>query len=278
MIMKRTRILALAAALSAGISMPALAEWSDIGTVHFDYGVDRSSTFGSFGGPVRTLQFRAHNSDIDCRYVRATFGNGEVHNIFMGHIPQGGARNVDVPGGDQRTIRSLDFLCRSYDRRGADLEINADVGAYRDRWRRDPRWSRMFGQFSGGPSGPYGGQPMPSHDGDWWNNQDNWVQLGSEQFDGRGDRESQFTQGWSGRDVKEIALRPMGGDARCSKVVAWFGDGDRAQLDIHEDTRMEEGHFYNLAMPGNRRNIARINMVCSSIHQPSVTIRIYANK
>lgn len=281
--MRRTHYLAMAAVLSAGICGPAFAAWDNIGTVHIDYGVDTASAYSSFAGPVRSLQLTAHGSDVDCRFVRATFGNGQVRDIFSGHLDKGESRSVDVPD-DVRLVKRLDFLCRTHRHNGADISIDADLAGYRDQWRRDPHWAHLWGAITIGPqqSGPppnqgYGGD---NHDGDQhrdWNNADSWVFLGNERFEGPQDHASNFT-GWGGRNVTEIGLKPIDGDARCASVVAWFANGQKQHLNIDAYTRLEQNRFHRLDLPGDVRSVDRITMDCKAIGQYAVTIQIYANK
>jgi hypothetical protein len=121
---------AIAALISVGATMPAYAGWTNIGRVDFADGVDKDTAYGNFGGPATALQLTARDSDVDCRFVRATFGNGNTATIFQGKLPQGRGVRIDLPG-DKRNVTKLAFECRSFVRSGAHVDINADVGAYR---------------------------------------------------------------------------------------------------------------------------------------------------
>ncbi len=145
--MNKTRILATAAVLTAGLCVPAMAGWDRIGSVDVSYRVDRDNASPNFGGPVERLQFTALGSDIHCGYIRATFRNGRTRDVLTGKLSQNMSRNVDMPGGSQ-DIRQIAFKCHSLDRHGpARIEIAADIGRYRDTWRRSPDWARMWARM-----------------------------------------------------------------------------------------------------------------------------------
>jgi hypothetical protein len=134
---------AIAALISVGATMPAYASWTNIGRVDFAYGVDKNTAYGNFGGPATALQLTARDSDVDCRFVRATFGNGNTANVFQGKLPQGRGVRIDLPG-DKRNVTKLAFECRSFVRSGAHVDIDADVGAYRQLWMRNPFWTKFW--------------------------------------------------------------------------------------------------------------------------------------
>ena len=147
--MKTTRPAALAAILTVGVSVPALADWDRIGTVDVSRGRDRDVRNFDLGGSVENLRLQADRSDINCRSVNATFGNGRTRNVFSGNLRQGSMTNVDLPGRD-RNITRLAFNCSSDSRRGGTIRVFADVGRYRSEWMRNPNWgavrTRSIGQ------------------------------------------------------------------------------------------------------------------------------------
>lgn len=264
----RARFLALAAILAAGVATPALADWDRIGSVDFGWRGDRESEYGPFGGPVERLNFRAQGNDVMCRNVRARFDNGNSRNIFSGRIEQGRAVDVDLPG-RARTIRSLDFNCRALGRRDATIQIFADIGRYRDYWRRNPdwdrRWSRMFHWDVGGRM-------------DDWFDMNQWVSLGRESFEGRGDHEVAFTGGWRGHSVDKLALKPLNGDARCWSIRATFDNGNTRSLNIDGGDMLQQGRTYRLDLPGGDRDLRRVSMSCRPVGDNQVTIELFARK
>lgn len=242
--------------------MPAYAGWTNIGRVDFAYGVDRDTAYGNFGGPATALQLTARGSDVDCKYVRATFGNGTTTNVFQGRLAQGRGTRVDLPG-DRRNISKLAFECRAFVRGGAHVDIDADVDAYRDQWRRNPIWAKLWAAILPPP-------PPPAND-------TNWVPIGTQRFVGPVDRNSTFA-GWGGHNVTRIALKPMDADAQCKRVSATFGNGNTRDLDLNRGGVAFRGRLYKIDLPGNSRNIVRLSLVCRAIGAPAVTIQIYGDK
>jgi hypothetical protein len=148
--MKKSSVI-LAALVMAGTSVPAFAAWDRIGSVEFSRRDTHDVQYGQFGGPVEALGLRARGSDIHCDSVTATFGNGRMREVFRGELPEGREITLDLPG-DQRRVERLDFNCQPLDRGNGSVAISADVvadiGQYRDDWRKSPdwenTWSRMF--------------------------------------------------------------------------------------------------------------------------------------
>ncbi len=254
---------AIAAVILGGATIPAFAGWTNIGRVDFAYGVDKDTTYGSFGGPATALQLTARDSDVACKYVRATFGNGAAANVFQGMLPQGRAVRVDLPG-DRRNVSKLAFECRAFVRSGAHIDIAADVDIYRDQWRRNPSWARFF---VGPVPSPY--QPPAASS--------NWVPIGTERFVGPADRSSTFA-GWGGHHVSRIALKPIDADARCARVSATFGSGSTRDLNLNRGGIALRGSLYKIDLPGDVRNVARLDMICRAIGAPAVTIQIYGDQ
>jgi hypothetical protein len=287
--MKKTRLLALAAALCAGVALPASAQpgydygrpgWDRIGSVDFSFRPDHETEYGNFGGRVQRLSFRARNGTVSCARVTATFNNGRTREIYRGTIPRTRDIVVDLPG-QSRLIRRIDFDCRSLAPRVTRVDIAADIGPYRAEWRRSPDWnrvwSRMFnwddGRFAGGSGYDYryggaGSDRLGSA---------GWITLGSETFDGRFDRETTIA-GLGGRDIEQLALRPVNNDARCSHVTATFANGATRGLAIDDREVLEEDRVYELDLPGGRRDVTRIDMACHAANGGQVAMMVMANR
>jgi hypothetical protein len=285
--MTKTRVLALAAALCAGAAVPALAQpaygpldrpgFDHIGSVDFSFRPDRETEYGTFGGRVDALNFRARNGTVRCNEITATFNNGQTRLLYRGTLPADRDVLVDLPGRD-RMIRRIDFDCRSTFPRVTRVDIAADIGPYRAEWRRSPdwerRWSRMFNwdddRFAGGSgvTGPLYGGTGPAT---------GWVTVGSEVFDGLYDQETTIT-GLEGRDVNRIALRPVDDDARCSHVTATFANGTTRELDIDDRDVLQEGRVIELDLPGARRDVMRIDMACHAENGGQVRMMVMANR
>ncbi|HEY1708086.1 MAG TPA: hypothetical protein VGG10_07460 [Rhizomicrobium sp.] len=270
--MKTSRVLALAAALMAGVSAPAFAAFDKIGSIDVGYHPDRDSASPDFGGPVERLQFIARGTDVQCAYIRATFGNGQTAQLFSGRLAQGAPRAVDLPGA-QRNIRRITVNCHGFQKGGSSIDLYADVGSYRDTWRKSPNWASVWARIFTtwgpvpGPGGPMGG-PIGQPAGFW-------APVTTVQFVGPVDRTGGGT-GWGARNISAIALKPLDADARCSSVNATFGDGSRANLSPR--TLMSRGQNYPLDLPGGKRNIASLSMKCHAMNARAVSIQVLGRK
>jgi hypothetical protein len=257
----------LAALVLGAAATPAFAAWDTIGTVSFDRGGERARAYTDFGGPVERLSFSAWGNDVECRRVTATFGNGKTRRVFEGWIREGTTAVVELPG-QERTVRRLDFVCRSEGRRDARITIGAELGGYRDTWRRHPGWSNRFPPPP--PGGWHPGRPHPDEVA-------GWVRLGRESFEGRRDRERVYT-GWAGRRVDAIGLRAANADARCSRVWVTFGNGRTRELNIGDGGFLRAGEFRRVDLPGRERNIERLDLRCRPVGARQVTIHAFARK
>ena len=251
---------ALLAATLLTAATPALAEWTEIGTVHVSAGRDRDSRGFDLGGPVERLQLRADGSDINCRSVDARFGNGQSRTLFRGPLRDGMPVSVDLPGRD-RTITSLSFNCGAERRRGGDIVVVADVGRYRGEWRRNPRWRDSWSKVF-----------------NWGSDMVNdWKPLGTVRFEGRDDRESSYA-GWRGQNIEAVALKPLDADARCSRVTARFGNGQDQVLNVNNGDFLRRGQYYKLDLPGRARDLVSLNMRCRGTDARGVTVQIFASR
>lgn len=256
----------MAGALSCGLAMPAMADWYRIGSVDVSHGMDRDTSYSRFGGGVDKLRLDVRDSDVRCRSVRATFANGSSDEIFRGRLQPGRPQDVDLPG-DRAHVTKLDFTCRASSRAGATIAISADVSSYRDEWRRSPDWNRSWaGIFnwdrpSGGPG---------------WSDND-WVRIGTQTFQGHNDRDT-VVAGWRGRSVERIAVKPLNGDARCTRITARFGNGRTRDLNVDRGMRMRQGRGYSFDLPGGNRNLREVVMQCSPLDRRSVRIEVLAKK
>ncbi|MEP6830384.1 MAG: hypothetical protein ABI963_08600 [Rhizomicrobium sp.] len=251
---------ALAAMLVLGTAIPALADWDEVGRINLRSRNDREMQDVRLGGAVEKLQLRAEGDDVFCRSVRATFGNGQTREIFRGPLRRGDATDVDMPG-DRRNLRNLSFQCGPQHRGDASIRVVADVGRYRDEWRRNPDFDRVWARtFNWGS--------------DLVNN---WKFLGSEDFRGRGDTENHFA-GWRGRNIDALALKPVGADARCTQVAARFRNGRMQPLDVNRGDVLRENQYYKLDVPGNRRDLESISLNCRPMNGRQVTMQIFTSK
>ncbi len=134
----------------------------------------------------------------------------------------------------------------------------ADVGRYRDEWRRSPDWNNVWAKI-------FDWGVMPPQ-------RNAWVSIARKRFS---DYEM-VTGQWSGHDVARIGLRAVDGDARCTRVRAEFGNGSRANLDSRKFDRMERGRVYQVDLPGAYRKVTRLGLVCHALGDAAVTIEVLA--
>jgi hypothetical protein len=262
--MKRMTILALATALSASAAIPALADdYVRLGSVDVGFHTDRDTTWNRFGGGMEGLRFVADKSDVKCRSVTVEYGDGSRQEIFRGPLFEDRPVNVDLAGGSRR-VRNIAFTCRSDERSGAKIYIAADVGRFRDEWRRSPDWMLFWSHLFNWGAPP----PPPAYDASAW------VPLGRERFEGRGDRENNFA-GWNGRSIDRLGFRAVDDDARCRKVRVTFGSGKTQELDVGQ---LDQGRMKVVDLPGNFRNVTNLNMVCRAMNKYAVTVEISARK
>ena len=273
--MRSPRLLAMAAVLFSSVAVPASAAWDRIGSVDFSFRDTSDTQYGNFGGRVESLALAARNADVRCRSVTATFGNGATQQVFRGSLPRG--RNVEVTLPNGRMIRRLDFDCRPTDRGRATVDIAADIGRYQAEWRRSPDWERMWSRVfpwaNGNGNDRFGNDRYVTGRLDT----SGWITLGSEQFNGLYDHEMTFA-GWRGRNVSSIGLRPVNDDARCSNVRATFADGETRNLYIGERNILRRDQVNTIDLPGERRNVERIDMTCHAEHGGTVTMQVLASR
>jgi hypothetical protein len=293
--MNKTRLVALTAALCAGVVLSASAQpgygpdrngpdrngpnrpgWDRIGSVDFSFRPDRETEYGNFGGSVERLSFRARNGDVRCQSVTATFNNGRTQRLYRGTLSRGRDVVVDVPGQSQM-IRRIDFNCRSLERRETTVDIAADIGRYRAEWRRSPDWDRMWSRMFNWTDDNRltGGTGRDRLDGPL--NTAGWVTLGTEVFDGRSDRETTFA-GFAGRNAERLAVRPVNDDARCSRITATFSNGQTRTLNIGEGNLLREDRVYELDLPGRSRDVMRVDMTCHAENGRQVTMLVMADR
>jgi len=280
--MKTTRLVALAAVLCAGVALPASAAWDRIGSVEFSPRNDHETTYGNFGGPVEALSLRARNLPVACNNVTATFGNGMTRSVFHGVLAPGRDVTVDLPG-ERRLVRRLDFNCRALAPRPATVDIAADVGRYQAEWRRSPDWDRMWSRMFNWDNNRFADNRVP--DNRFPNdryvtgplNTQGWITLGRETFQGNYDHETTIT-GMRGRDVTRIGLRPINDDARCSRVAATFANGRTQDLNIDGREVLREDRVFQLDLPGDRRDVTRIDLMCHAEHGGQVTMLVMADR
>lgn len=261
--MRKATLLGMTAIAALAVATPSHADWVRLGSVRVDHQRDRDTTYSEFAGPVENLSFTARGSDVSCRDITAHYGNGERERVFSGTLYKNQSIDTDVRG-RERKIDRLTMTCSAESRRGAELQIGANVGRFQQAWDKTKFWATRFSRSVErhmGMSGP--------HD------RDQWVTIGRESFEGRHDSESARV-GWNGREVERIALRPVDNDARCMRVSATFGNGRTRDLDIDRRDVMERGRIKVIDLPGGERNLKSVDLRCRAVGDRDVTIEILA--
>jgi hypothetical protein len=256
--MKRLLLATCAIGLSLAAT-PAMAAWDQLGSVTVEPNRDHDRVYSRFGGPVERLWFASDRADVQCRSIRVTFANGRTRTVFSGRLNEDRGYVVDLPGAE-RNVRRIDLRCRSLDNDATRIRIAADIGRYRSAWRQSPDWSRFWSRVF-------------SWDTD--RTSDRWVRLGSRNFGSRGDAETITPGRFAARDMTAIALTPRDGDARCSRVRVEFANGGTRTLNIDRGDLLREDRMRSLDLPGDERNVVRVNMACSPVGGRDVTIDVY---
>jgi hypothetical protein len=107
---------------------------------------------------------------------------------------------------------------------------------------------------------------------------DEWISLGTESFEGRNDTESTFVEGWRGRHVDRIGLRPLDADARCMRVVVTYESGRKQKLEDFLPGVMERDRLAVLDLPGHDRDISKLFLRCRALGEYRVRIEILVRK
>jgi hypothetical protein len=244
----------------AALAVGAHAQWVKLSDVRVAHHRDRDTTYSDFAGPVERLSFTARGSDMWCRSIAVQYRNGERQEVFSGKLERDRPVDADVHGSERRIDR-LTMNCAASDPRGGILVVAADVGRFHQAWERSKAWaSRMARKFE---------QNMGMHD------QNGWISLGRENFEGRHDDEARFA-GWRGRHVDRIALRPLDNDARCRRVSATFENGRTRDLEVDRHDVMERGRMVEIDLPGGERNLRSLDLSCRAVGDRNVTIEILA--
>lgn len=250
--MKTLTMTAMAALLCASAAVPALAAWDHIGTAQIGNERTYDRVYNRDRGQIQRVSLRAEGSSVHCNSVRATFDNGNTRQIYSGRLREGQEVSVDLPG-RARKLERIDFACRANGTARISVAANVNYGGF-EHAGYDRPWERDRNMHNGA-----------------------WVKLGSEHFSGRRDHETAYA-GWRGRKADKIALRPSE-DARCNRVRATFDNGNTRELNVGRYDRLEGGQMFTIDLPGNQRNVKRIDLNCHATNgMHHVKIDIYAHK
>lgn len=290
--MRKSHFLSAAAFIGATCSMAALAQpgygppqgapgpWDRIGSVQIDSRPDREVAYTNFGGSVERLAFRSNDGDVACRNISVLFANGQSAVVFSGTLQRDRQTIVDLPG-TARNVRQVAFNCRVMGpARQSDVDIVADVGRYRAEWRNNPNWERQWSRVfawandrddNRGPGNWGNGPGRPG------NGAGGWMPIGSERFEGPRDQETTYA-GARGQAIETVGIQAMDNDARCSRLTATFENGRSTDLYVNRGGILNRGRMYEVDLPGNRRNLERLDMTCRGERGRPVTVQILAHR
>jgi hypothetical protein len=229
--------------------MPALADWNHVGDLEVSPDHYSSVQLSGFTGPVEQIGLHATGRS-DCDNVRVTYENGDTQEVFAGTILNGQDQLITFP--DQtRMVRAVSLNCRAANDIGAHIAVAADIPEFRP-------------GASFAPTAAF--VPAPARDD---------VLIASRDF-GDLDRRTLMLNSSEPRSVEEIALEPVGADARCRNVSALFDDGTSTSVMPNDGDSLREGHLYHAYVGGGSRDLDSINLTCEAENGDHVKINVYA--
>jgi hypothetical protein len=76
--------------------------------------------------------------------------------------------------------------------------------------------------------------------------------------------------------AEAIAIRPLNGDAECTRVVANFADGGAMDLPLERDKPLTAGGTYWMALPARQQTLIGLEMFCRPVHPGAVDMQVLA--
>jgi len=246
---RKTRLLAFAAALSIGAALPALAAF-DTDTVYVSPDRYTTASWSDFDGPVERLNV-VSNRNVDCDHITVHYRDGTSQDVFSGMLYSGERQSIAFPGGT-RPISDVRLACRAENDFGARLSLSADVTPpltrtyYYSTRRIDPDANTAVSL-----------QPIAEPDFGHWANHSIMV-------NGSGERE-----------LNAIALQPVGADAQCRRLTTTFDDGSSSVALVNDGAPLREGEIYRVHVDGQDRSLSGIGLTCQARNNESVTIKVF---
>ncbi|MBI1330448.1 MAG: hypothetical protein GC166_11180 [Alphaproteobacteria bacterium] len=99
-----------------------------------------------------------------------------------------------------------------------------------------------------------------------------WDRIGSVEFERSRDHERQYAN-FAGR-IEGINLRAVNEDVRCNRVTATFGNGKSRRV---YSGVLRTNHPVNVDLPGQDRNVKRLDFVCRSLGRHDARVDIAVN-
>ena len=112
------------AALICTTTVPAFAEWNHVGSAMFSTRSTYYSARADFNSDRMALTSRM--SDVYCRNVQATFGDGQTRSIYTGTIRANQTVNIDLPD-NIRGVQGLAFDCQPVNGAQATVDVAANT-------------------------------------------------------------------------------------------------------------------------------------------------------
>ena len=249
--MKKTRIFALAAALSMGAALPALAAL-DTDTVYVSPDHYTSASWSDFGDPVERLNVVSDRT-VDCDHITVHYRDGTTQDVFSGMLYSGERHSIAFPGG-ARPIADVRLACRADNDFGARLSLSADVTPYRPMTRT---YYDAAPQRDLDADATVSLQPIAEPDFGHWANH------------------SIMVAGSGERELNAIALQPVGADAQCRRLTTTFDDGSSSVMTVNDGAPLREGEVYRVHVDGQDRALSGIGLTCQARNNDSVTIKVY---
>ena len=247
--MRKTRLIAFAAALSIGVALPALAAF-DADTVYVSPDHYTTASWSDFAGPVERLNV-VSNRNVDCDHITVHYRDGTSQDVFSGLLYSGERQSIAFPGGT-RQISDVRLACRADSDFGARLSLSADV---------TPPVTRIY-TYSARRIDPEARaavslQPIAEPDFGHWANH------------------SIMVTGSGERELDTIALQPVGADAQCRQLTTTFDDGSSSAMTVNDGAPLREGEIYRVHVDGQDRALSGIGLTCQARNNESVTIKVY---
>ncbi len=236
----KSRLLAAAAIFTAATATPALADWQRIGTAAVtddDYTTTHVSGVPSH---LNQLTFRA-DADVKCTAIRAEYANGFKQDLYSGTLFGGRDQIVFFPEGS-REVRDVALDCRSESGGTARIALYGDTALHRTAYL---------------PPVHRGLMPVASRD--------------------FGDTAERSVMLPGLHPVDQVAIQPVDGDARCTRITARFDNGDIREVVPNDGYRLHEGNIYRLDIADHPRDLNSIEMRCQASDTDNVHIRVFTS-
>lgn len=248
--MRKTRILAFAAALSMGAALPALAALEN-DTVYVSPDHYTGASWSGFGDPIERLNVVSDRT-VDCDHITVHYRDGATQDVFSGLLYSGERQSIAFPGG-ARPIASVRLSCRADNDFGARLSLSADVTPPVTRTYTYTYTARRVDPDARAASL----QPIAEPDFGHWANH------------------SIMVSGSGERELDAIALQPVGADAQCRRLTTTFDDGSSSVMTVNDGAPLREGELYRVHVDGQDRALSGIGLTCQARNDNSVTIKVY---